>query len=86
MPPPTHLLILGNICIGMQTKDLGLCCDGKAPHVLNVVLVGTLRGRIVQPGGRVAVRVIYNSLREGTRVSNLQANCRLNPKEVLELT
>ena len=41
------LLVLGNVCIFMETKHLWIGSDGKALHVVHVALVLSMLGGIV---------------------------------------
>lgn len=45
------LVVLGDVCILMETEDLGEGVNGEGPNVVNVALVGTLLRSIVQTTG-----------------------------------
>ena len=52
-PPPPHLLVLGDVGVGVEAEYLGVGGDGQALDVLHVVVVGALGGGEVQPGGGI---------------------------------
>lgn len=45
------LVVLGDVCVLMETEDLGERVNGEGPNVVNVALVGTLLRSIVQTTG-----------------------------------
>ena len=45
------LVVLGDVCVLMETEDFRKGVNGEGPNVVNVALVGTLLRSIVQTTG-----------------------------------